>query len=180
MINLRRNSRFAADPDQLIERFKQPVSFAAHVRDIFALIFRRHFAQLDQLIGFRIKRRRINQRCADAKRACFHFLTNEFAHLIELLRCRRFVFEPDHVLANRRRSDERGDVARDTARFEVAQIFRERVPFDLVMDVFLLAQHVLANPIVHRAHRFAFAHDLGRHALTNLALRTPVFDQRLR
>jgi len=36
------------------------------------------------------------------------------------------------------------------------------------------------GPIIHRAHRFAFAHDLGRHPLPNLALRTPVFDQRLR
>ena len=95
-----------------------------------------------------------------------------------MLRRRRFVFEADHVLADRRRADERGDVARNAARFEVTQIFRQRVPFDLVFDVALLAQHVLAHAIVHRAHRFAFAHDLSCHALANLALRAAILNQR--
>ncbi len=30
----------------------------------------------------------------------------------------------------------------------------------------------------HRPHRFAFAHDLGGHALTNFALRAAILDQR--
>ena len=43
----------------------------------------------------------------------------------------------------------------------------------------LLAQHVLAHAIVDRPHRFAFAHDLRRHALADLALRSAILDQRL-
>ena len=88
VINLRRNVRFAADPQQFVERFEQLIPFAAHVRDVFALIFRGDLAQLDQLFGFRIKRRRINQRSADPERARFHFLAHELAHLVELLRRR--------------------------------------------------------------------------------------------
>ena len=64
------------------------VSFAPHVRDVFALIFRGDFAELDQLLGLRIKGRRINQRRADPERARFHFLADELAHLLELLRRR--------------------------------------------------------------------------------------------
>jgi hypothetical protein len=38
---------------------------------------------------------------------------------------------------------------------------------------------VLAHTIVHRTHRFAFAHDLGGNALSNFALGTAILDQRL-
>ena len=179
VINLGRNVRFARDAHELVERFQQLISFAAHVRDVFALVFGRDFAQLDQLLGLRVERRRINERCADAERARLHFLAHELAHLLELLRRRRLVFEADDVLANRGRADERSHVAGNAARFEITQIFRQRVPFDVVVDVFLLPQHELAHTVVHRSHRFAFAHDLGRDALANLALRTPVLNQRL-
>ena len=86
---------------------------------------------------------------------------------------------PITYLTNRRRADERRHVARHAALFEILQILRERVPFDVVFDVALLSHHVLAHSIVHRAHRFAFAHDLRRHALPNFALRAAVLDQRL-
>ena len=115
VVDLRRNFRFAADPDQFIERLEQLVSLAPHVRNIFALIFRRDLAELDQLRRFGVKGRRIDQRGADAERAGFHLLADQRAHLVELLRRRRLVFEPDHILANRGRADERGDVAGDAA-----------------------------------------------------------------
>ncbi len=48
----------------------------------------------------------------------------------------------------------------------------------LVFDVALLALHSLFHPIIQRTHRPAFAHDLGRNALANFALRTAILDQR--
>jgi hypothetical protein len=60
MINLDGNVRFSRDPQQFIERLEQLISFAPHVRDVFALILCRDFAQLDQLFGFRVKGRRID------------------------------------------------------------------------------------------------------------------------
>ena len=39
---------------------------------------------------------------------------------------------------------------------------------------------MLAHTVVHRAHRFALAHDLCRDALPDFALRPPVLNQRLR
>ena len=130
-----------ADAQQFVDRFEQLISFAAHVRDVFALIFRGDLAELDQLLGLRIKRRRINQRRADPERARFHFLADELAHFIELLRRRLFVLKADDVFANRGRADERSDVAGNAALLQIAQIFRQRVPLDLVLDVALLAQH---------------------------------------
>jgi hypothetical protein len=105
MIDLRGQSGFSAYPDQFVQGFEQPIPFAAHVRDVFALIFGRDFAQLDQLIGLGIKSRRINERGADAERSGLHFLADKFAHLVELLRRRWLVFKTDDVFANRRRPD---------------------------------------------------------------------------
>ena len=83
------------------------------MRNVFALIFRGDLAQLDQLLGLRIKRRRINKRRADPERARFHFLADELAHLLKLLRSRLLVLEADDVLANRGRPDKRSDITRD-------------------------------------------------------------------
>jgi hypothetical protein len=76
VIELGRNVRFACDPQQFVKRFEQLISFAAHMRNVFALVFCGDLAQLDQLFSFRKKRRRINQRSADPECAGFHF----FAH----------------------------------------------------------------------------------------------------
>jgi hypothetical protein len=48
-----------------------------------------------------------------------------------------FVFQPDDVLTHRGGAEERGDVAGDTTLFQIAQVFRQRVPFNIVLDVFL-------------------------------------------
>ena len=178
MINLRRNIRFPADPQQFVDCLQQLVPFAPHVRNVFALIFRRDFAQLDQLLGLGVKRRRINQRGADPERARFHLLPDELPHLLELFRRRLFVFEANDKIADRGRADERRDVAGDAALLEVAQIFRERAPLDLVLDVALLAHDPFLHPVVERPHRISFAHDLRRHSFADFALGTAVLDQR--
>ena len=108
------------------------------MRDIFPFVFGRDFAELDQLFRLRVKRRWINQRCADPKRARLHFLGHQLTHLLELLRCRSAVIEANDVLANGRRANERGDIAGGPAFFEILQIFRQGIPFDLVFDVRLL------------------------------------------
>ena len=108
------------------------------MRDVFALVFRGDLAKLDQLLGLRVKGGWINQRSANPQRARFHFLAHQLAHLVELFRRRLFIFEPDHVLTNRRRTDERRHIARHATLFQILQILRERVPFDVVLDVDLL------------------------------------------
>ena len=146
------------------------------MRDVFALVFGRDFAELDELIGPGIKGRRINQRRANAERAGFHFPPNEFAHLIELPRRRRFIFESDHVFADRGRADKRGHITRNAAPLEITQIFRQRVPLDFVLNIFLLANDALFHFVVQRPHRSAFAHDFGRDALPDFALRTAILN----
>ena len=178
VINLRRNSRFARDAEQLIDGFEQTISLTPHVGDVFALIFRRHFAQLDQLLRLRVKRGRINERRADAECARFHFAPNECAHFVELVRRGRAIFEADCIFSNRGCPNERRHVARHAALLEILQIFREGAPGDFVFNVLLLLEHVVADAIVHRAHRFALAHDLCRHALAKLTLRPPILNQR--
>ena len=91
---------------------------------------------------------------------------------------RRFIIKTDHVLPDRCRTDERRHVARHATFFQILQILRERIPFDVVFDVGLLTKHMFAYPIVEWPHRFAFAHNLSRHALPDLTLRSAVLNQR--
>ena len=80
------------------------------------------------------------------------------------------------MLAQRRGADERGDVLRDAASFEVAQVLGQRRPGDVVLDVAHLLDRALLHVRRERAHRAAFAEDLRRDALADLALRAAVDD----
>ena len=160
-----------ADPHQFVERFEQLVSFAPHVRDVFALVFRRDFAQLDQLFGFRVKRRRINQRRADAERPGFHFFPHQLAHFVELLRRRPLYLRIP--LRIRESSSHRGMTRHCSEMPRFSRYCRYSASVFHLMSYLmsvLLADHVLAHTIVQRPHRFAFAHDLRRDALSNFAL----------
>ena len=90
-------------------------ALVAHVRDVLAAVRRGRAAQLDQLLGRREERRRIDQRRTDAERARRHLVAHEAAHHVHLGRGRRTVVLPDGVDAQRRRADVRRDVLRDAA-----------------------------------------------------------------
>src|SRR5207249_1633033 len=122
VIKLYRNVCLTRNAKELIKCFQQPIPFAAHMRDVFAFVFRGDFAKLDQLFSLGVKGWWINQRGADAERAGFHFLSHQLAHLIELFRRRLFVVKADNVLAYRGRAYERGDVAGHAALFEIPAI----------------------------------------------------------
>src|SRR5881392_522643 len=108
----------------------------------------------------------------------FHLLAYELAHLVKLLPRWLFVLQSNDVLAYGGRAEEGSDVARDAALFQIMQILRQGVPFDLKFDVRLFANEPRFHPIIYRAHRFAFAHDFGGDTLTNLALRSPILNER--
>src|SRR5207237_8983627 len=54
----------------------------------------------------------------------------------------------------------------------------ECVPRDVILDVRLLLQHVLADAIIHRAYRLAFAHDFSRDPLPNFTLGASILNKR--
>ena len=145
MIDFDRETGFATDAHCLLHAFDQLIAFAAHMRRVLATVFRRNLTQLDQLVSLGKESRRIDQRGRDAERAGFHFAPHQLAHLIELRRSRRFVFEADDVFANRGCADKRRKVLRDTSLFQIFQIFSQRGPFDVILHVALL----FANPLLH-------------------------------
>ena len=106
MINLSRETRFAADANRFLHAFDQLIAFAAHVGRVLTLVLRRDLAQLDQLFGFRKERGRINQGRRDAERPGLHLAPHQLPHLVELFRRRWFVFQADNVFADRGRADE--------------------------------------------------------------------------
>src|SRR5204863_5713214 len=100
---------------------------------------------------------------------------HQLAHLIELRRCGRLVFEPDYVFADSRRPDERCEVLRDAALFQILQIFGERGPFDVILDVALLLAQAPLHLIVKRPHR-ELAENLRSDALLELTERAGIND----
>jgi len=84
----------------------------------------------------------------------------------------------DLVDAQGRRADERGDVHRNPEPHQVIEPLPKGGPRDLVLDVRLPFDLVAAHRIGERAHRVSFAEDLERHALSHVALRAAVRDQR--
>src|SRR5256885_2678039 len=89
----------------------------------------------------------------------------------------RSVVIADLVHAERRRAYERSDVDGATSVDEVLEALAERCPRDLVFDVRLAFDVVLAHLIGQRPHRRALPEYLAGHALPAVALCTAVRDQ---
>ncbi len=139
----------------------------------------RHLAELDQLLGGRERIRRVDQRRPDPERASLHLLPNELPHAIELGRSRRPVRQADDVLAQGTGADERRDIRRHAASFEVAQIVRQRRPRVIEFDVALLGLPPRLHLRRQRAHRRALAENFRGDALPDVGERPPVDDERL-
>jgi hypothetical protein len=83
-----RDAELAADAEGLVERLHHLVRLVAHVRDVEALARRERPADLDDLLGARLERRRIEGPVGEADRAGVERLDEERAHLRDLLRRR--------------------------------------------------------------------------------------------
>jgi hypothetical protein len=147
------------------------------VRGVLAFVFGGDLAHFDQFFGFGEKCRGINKGGRDAQRPGLHLSSYQFAHLVELCRCRLLVFQTNHMLTNGRRSDERGDVLRDSAFLEKGEIFSQRRPFDLKSGVTPAFTKALLHLIVERPHG-KLAEYLGSNSLFNLAHGSWIDDQR--
>ncbi len=178
VIDLRARVRGPRDRDRLVDRLKIAIALRSHMRDVAAAEFRRRLRQRDQLIRFRIKGGRVNQRRADAERALAHRFAHEVLHAREFVRLRRAVFIAEFVNAHRRRADEGRDIRRHAARFKVVEIIAKARPRNVEPDVALLLQALGAHGVGQGAHRPALAEDFKRHALKEVALAAPVLDQR--
>ena len=103
----------------------------------------------------------------------------KFLHPFPLVGRGRPVVLADHEVSRGGCADERRHVRGNSAALEKSQVFAQRGPLDRVLDVALLLEHLLFHAAVERSHGIAFAHHFQRDSLANVALRSPVFDQRL-
>ena len=177
MINLGGDVGFSGDGEELVERFEELVSLAAQMRDVDASMFSSGAGEGYQLIRLRVETWRVDQRGADANRAFLHRLLDELGHAPELVGCRCTIGVTQLMHAHRRTADERRDVARDAAFLQMFQVAAERGPLHVVADVALLRDEVLLHLRIERAHRLSFTHHFERHALADVALRTPIVQQ---
>ena len=145
MIGLCVHLRLARDADQLVERLEEAIALAAHVRDVAAAELAGGLAERDELVRLRVRRRRVDQRAADAERALAHGLAHHVLHLLQLFGRRRDIVIADHVLAHRGGADERSDVRRNALLDQEVEILAERLPRDVVADVALRLDHLLAD-----------------------------------
>src|SRR5690606_2452868 len=165
VVDLGRDVRLAGDGDQLVDRLEQLVALAPDVRDVHATVLRGDARELDQLARLRVERRRVDQRGADAERTLLHGLSHQRAHALQLIGRGRPVLVADLVDTHRRRADERRDVRRDPTLDQVLEVLAQRGPWDVVLDVTLLLEHLLLQGLVQRTHGRALAEDLERDAL---------------
>ena len=178
VVDLRGDARLAGDAHQLVDPFQQAIPFAAHMGDVHAAVRLRRLAQLDQLLGGGIRAGGVDERRSHAERAVAHGPADHGAHLLELVRSGRTVRAAEDVDARRRRAEERADVDRDAAADQRVEIFAERGPVDVVLDVALEVEDLLLHGRRERSHRLAFAEDLRGHALLDVRHRAAVGDER--
>ena len=137
MINLRADPGLSRNRDQFVDGLDQLVALAANVRDVTSPVLCGDFAERNQLIGLRVERRCIDQRRPDTERALLHGGPDVIAHALQLVVGRRPIFESDFVDAHGRCADERSDIRRDPSVLEELQIFAQRGPSHVVLDVAL-------------------------------------------
>src|SRR6266508_5151431 len=130
----------------------------------------------DELVGVGVRRRCVAEGRAEAERPVTHGRIDERAHPLELLWGRSSVIVRALVDPDARRAYEGRDVRRDPARGDRLQRLGERRPGDVVLDVTLLLGLLAPHGVVHRTERPAFAEDLQRDALADVALRSTVGD----
>ena len=144
---------------------------------VLALVAGRHLAQLDQLLRVGVVSRGVLQGRGDAQGTIAHLALHQPPHLLQVVGRRLLVLQAEDVLAHGRRPQERRHVLRDALALEEVQVFAERGPLDVVLEVGLLGLHALLDGGVDRAPRPALAHDLRGDALTDLALAAAVGQQ---
>ena len=178
VVDFRRCSGSPGDVDRLLHRLDQSISFTAHVHAVDAPAARGLARQRDQLGCPGVVIGAVDERGGHAERPLLHGLAHQRAHLRQLRRRRLHVPLAEHVGAHRAGPDEGRDVRCDAAPLEPVQVLPERRPVDGVANVRLPLGCEALHFRGQRPHR-VFAQHFERHALAQIAERTPVGEQRL-
>ena len=130
--------------------------------------------QRDELVGFRVARRRVLERRPDAQRALLHERIDDRNHARELGGGGCAVFVADHCQPHLRRAHERGKVEARSLALELREVAVEIAP---VLPIVPLLHRVGVRqdqPVGQRCHRAAFPRHLRRDALRDLGEDTVV------
>src|SRR5580704_12136115 len=100
VVDVNGNVRFFADANGFLNGFEQLGAFVAHVREVNAVILRGDFGQLDNLFGFGVGARRINQGGGETDGAVLHRFSDDLFHLGQLFRRRRAILITNHDAAH--------------------------------------------------------------------------------
>ena len=165
MEDVDRDARAFADGDRLLDAFAQLLAVVAQVRRVEAASRAGRPRQRDQLVGLRVRVRRVDQAGGHAVRALLHRVGDEPRHPLELLRFRRALVVAHHELADLAEADVRQQVDRRLAALDRREVAGEVAPAPL-------------GGRLLRRDRSALADHLGGHALADLALGVAVGQQR--
>ena len=168
MPDLDRNAGAATDPDRLVERGHDSVPLAAQVGGIDATELRGLPCQSDQLLRFRIRRRRIFQRARKPDRARAHPLLHQSLHLIRLLRSRLPILVTEHHAADARCADVGREVDADSLLFDPRKILSQRAPVGRHPVVLVNLPVRLDDEVVERRDRIPLPRYLRGDALKDL------------
>ena len=100
MVDHDRQLRPASDLDRFADGFLHAEALAADVRDVDAAVLRRDARERDELLGIGVRRRRIDQRRRESKRALLHRALEDVLFALQFVRRRQAVLHPEHLLAD--------------------------------------------------------------------------------
>jgi hypothetical protein len=125
-----RHASFPANTDRLVDGFHFLGAFAAHMGGVNTAERSRYFAKSDQLLGFGVVARRVDQCSRDAESAVFHGLFDEGSHLVEFGGCWSPVIVANHRLTDLGGSYKGAQVERGALLFETLEISIQGRPID--------------------------------------------------
>jgi hypothetical protein len=171
-----RDLRFAADGNRFVERAHQVEALTPHVRRVHPSVTGRDFSQRDQLPGFGEGTGRIDQGARQADRPALHRRFHHRLHPLKLLRRGVAVVEPDDLPARHGGWHQRAEIDGDALLLEASEVAVEAGPVE--RDAERSQRLGISRLRGPERRRIAFADDLGRDALPNVALAVAVREQR--
>ena len=159
MKNLDRQVSFTPDAEGFLNCGNFALAFAAHVSAVNSTVLRGDFCQFDQLIGFCVMTRRIDESSRDPERAIPHSLCGERFHFLEFFRCGRPIGISEHRFTHLCRANIGSDVQRRAGFLQPLEILVQRAPIDF--------QVVLVKPGLKLSQRESVLRSYGSSLACN-------------
>jgi len=140
--------------------------------------FRGFRSKRDQFLSLCIRSGSVLKRGGNSDGAVLHRFTDQLFHFIELRGRGLLVFETNHERPNLRRAYVGSEIDADALFLKAREIFAERSPIRLNVEVVILVRLSFDHGIVQGCDRRAFARNFSRDALVDFGRKARIHEDR--